>query len=218
MARRLKAVQKEKRKEMRKLREQLMKREYIVSGATIVGAVLIFSSMCLPWFYFTGIAEYFWGTVEVSGHISAIGIGKLDRNGATVSMWSTSTYWSSAESDFWYGYLSLAGLFLVAASVIIFMKTYKTKISTLLAPIGGSIAVLAGVIATTCYKPALFIITGSIYISEYLSTQNARLYAEQATVISGLGPWLSIIGGLIPIISTISAFYKIQVGGMKRAN
>lgn len=195
-----------------------MKREYIVSGATIVGAILIFSSICLPWFYFNGIAEYHWGTVEVSGHTSAVGIGRLDRSSAEVTMWSTSTYWSSATSDFWYGYLSFAGLFLVAASVIVFMKTYKTKISTLLTLIGGPVAVLTGVIAITCYKPALFIITGSIYISEHLSTQDARLYAEQATVTSGPGPWLSIIGGLVAIIGMTSAFYKIQKGGIKYAH
>lgn len=190
----------------------------MVSGATIVGAILIFSSVCLPWVYFSGTAEYYWGTVKVSGWVSAIGIGRLDRNGATVGMWSTSTHWISAQSDFWYGYLSLVGLILVAMSVIVFMKTYKTNISTLLALIGGPMAVLAGVIATICYKPALFIITGQIYISEYLSTQDARLYAEQATITSGLGPWLSIIGGLIPIISMVLAFYKFQIGGIKRAN
>jgi hypothetical protein len=190
----------------------------MISGATIIGAILIFSSVCLPWFYFNGTAKYYWGTVKVSGWVSAIGTGRLDGNGAEVTMWSTSTHWSSVESDFWYGYLSLVGLILVAISVIVFMETYKTNISTLLALIGGPMAVLAGVIATICYKPALFIITGSIYISEYLSTQDARLYAEQATMMSGPGPWLSIIGGLIPIISMVSAFYKIQIGGIKRAN
>jgi len=192
--------------------------EHIVSGATIVGAILILLSIYLPWFFFTGVAEYYWGTVEVSGHISAVGIGRLDRSSAEVTMWSTTTHWSSAGSDFWYGYLSLVGLILVAVSVIVFMKTYKPKIPTMLALVGGPMAVLAGVIATTCYKPALFIITGSIYISEYLSTQDARLYAEQATVIFGLGPWLSIIGGLIATISMVSAFYKIQIGGMKYAS
>lgn len=197
---------------------QRMKREYIVSGATIVGAILVFSSVCLPWFYFTGVAEYYWGTVDVSGRISAVGIGGLDKSSAEVTMWSSSTYWSSAKSDFWYGYLSLVGLFVVVASVIVFMKTYKVKISTLLALTGGSMAVLAGVIATICYKPALFIITGQIYISEYLSTQDAWLYAEQATVTFGLGAWLSIIGGLIAIISMVSAFYKIRIGAMKHAN
>ncbi len=188
----------------------------IVSGATIVGVILIFSSTCFPWFYFTGVAEYFWGSAEVSGQVSAIGIGRLDRSSAEVTMWSTSTHWSSAESDFWYGYLSLAGLILVAISVMVFMKTYKTNISTLLALIGGPMAVLAGVTATTYYKPALFIISGPIYISEYLSTQDAWLYAKQATVISGLGPWISIIGGLIPIISMISALlYKIRMEVME---
>lgn len=195
-----------------------MKREYIVSGATIVGAILVFSSVCLPWFYFTGVAEYHWGTTDVSGRISAIGIGELDKSSAKVTMWSSSTHWSSAESDFWYGYLSLVGLFAVVASVIVFMKTYKVRISTSLALTGGSMAVLAGVIATIHYKPALFIITGSIYISEHLSIQDAWLYAEQATVTFGLGAWLSIIGGLIAIISMVSAFYKNRIEGMKGAN
>jgi len=197
----------------RKLTEQKVHTRMgkIVSGATIVGTILIFSSICLPWFYFTGTAGYYWGTVEVSGHISAVGIGRLDRSSAEVTMWSTTTHWSTRGSDFWYGYLSLVGLILVAASVIVFMKTYKPKIPTMLALIGGPMAVLAGVIATTFYKPAVFIITGQIYVSEYLSTQNARLYAEKATLIFGLGPWLSIIGGLIAAISMVSAlFYKIR--------
>jgi len=184
-----------------------MKREYIISGATILGAILILLSISFPWFYFAGTAEYYWGSVEVSGQVYAVGIGKLDRNAAKVTMWSSS-YWSTVHSDFWFGYLSVVGLILISTSILVFMKTYKPRISMLLALLGGSMAVLATVIATTYYKPYIFNITGSIYVSEYLSIQDARLYAEQAIVSIGLGTWLSLIGGLISIISMALAYYR----------
>lgn len=182
-----------------------MKREHIFSGATILGAILILLSIFFPWFYFAGTAEYYWGkSVEVSGQISAIGIGTLDRTSAKVTMWSSS-YWSTVNSDFWFGYLSVVGLILVSASILVFMKTYKAKISMPLVLIGGSIVVLASLIAmTTYYKPYIFNIFGQI---DDLQIQSARLYATQATVNVAVGPWLSLVGGLIPIISMASAYY-----------
>jgi len=187
------------------MREQQMRRRYIFSSAAIVGAILILLSMYFPWFYFTGTAEYYGGSVEVSGQIWDFGVGTLDETNARVTMWSSSTYWSTAKSDFWFGYLSVVGLILVSASILVFMKTFKPKISTLLALIGGPMAVLAILIPMIYYKPYVFIIFGQI---DTLPIDGARLYATQAIVRIGLGPWLSFIGGFIATISMmVSPFY-----------
>lgn len=181
------------------------KSKKIATVLTLLGPILIFLSLCFPWFVFAGTAEYRWGTVEVSGSVSAIGKGTLDGGGAQVTMWSSTTHWSSAGSDFWFGYLSVVGLILVSASVLVFMKTDRMKASMLLALIGGSMAVSASLIAMMHYEPHTFVIFGQIYDIPTVNT--ALLYETQATVKNGLGSWLSLIGGLLSIISMIPVYH-----------
>ena len=165
---------------------------------SLLGPILIFLSLCFPWVFFEGTAQYPWEkTVEVSGWISAVGVGSLDKSNAEVTMWSSPTYWSSAGSDFWFGYLTIVGLILVSAFVLVFMKTDRLKISMLLA-LTGLTVISASLIATIYYQPQIFVIQGQIYD---IPVGAALLYATQATVNKGLSPWLSLIGGLIPLLT-----------------
>jgi len=187
----------------------------IVKLLMLPGPALFFLSLCFPWFVFFGTAEYYWGTVEVSGWVSAMGEGALDRTGASVTMWSSTTHWTSAESDFWFGYLIVSGIILVSASVLAFMKTNKIKISVLLALVGCSLAVSTFVIAMIYYRPQIFIIHGQI--DDIPMVDAARLYATQATVEIGLGPWLSLIGASLSSTSVILAYYlKTRARALKK--
>jgi len=163
-----------------------------------LGDLLIFLGVWLPWFFFAGAAEYYWGRVEVSGWISAIGIGGLERTSAKVTMWSTPTYWSTSGSDFWFGYLTILGLILIVTSIVFFIKKDRPRVSMLLVLMGSSIVISASLIAIMYYKPCIFVIYGQI---DALSANAARLYASQATVNISSGAWLPIIGSVISVVS-----------------
>lgn len=166
----------------------------------LIGPILIFLGSCLLWFFFAGTGQYYWGTAEVSGWVSLIGTGTLDRTSARVTMWSSPTYWSTDGSDFWYGYLSVVGLIAVSASVLVFLKADRSKTSMLLTLIGCSMVVSAWLMAIVYYKPHIFVIKGQI--DAIPGVDVARLYAAQATVNNGLGPWLSLIGSILSMITT----------------
>jgi hypothetical protein len=162
--------------------------------------ILIFLSTCFPWFVFAGTAEYFSGTVEVSGSVSEIGVGTLDRTGASVTVWSSPTYWSSAGSDFWFGYLTVVGLILVSLHMLFLIKKDGSKISALLASIGGLMALSASLITLLYYNPQVLVIHG--YIAPEIGGINAALlYVTRATLKNGVGLWLSLAGGILSIIS-----------------
>jgi len=172
-----------------------------------LGPILIFLSLFFSWYLFVGTAEYYWGTVEVSGWVSMIGVGTLDRTSARVTMWSSPTYWSTAGSDFWLGYLNIVGLILMSTSLLIFIKTDKPKMSIPLALLGYAIAVSASLIAIVYYEPYIFVILGQI---DDLPIDAARLYATKAIVNIGLGPWLSLIGSILYVISIVS-FHRLKI-------
>ena len=174
-------------------------KKFAILLTLLVGPILVFLGICLPWFFFAGTAQYYWGMAEVSGRVSLIGTGTLDRTRAQVTMWS-SPNWSTAESDFWYGYLSVGGLVVVLASVIVFLKTNRPRTSMLLALIGSSLNVLAWLMAVVYYEPYIFVIKGQI--DAIPGVDGARLYATQAAVNNGLGPWLSLIGSILFMITT----------------
>lgn len=179
---------------------------------TFLGPLLTFLGICLPWFYFVGTAQYYWGTVEVSGWVSLLGTGMVDGSDAKVTMWSSQTYWSTTGSDFWFGYLSIAGLILTSASTIVFLKADKPKTSITLTLIGCLMVVSASLIALLYYKPYIFIIEGQIkdvVPSGYVS----RLYATQAIVNNGFGPWLSFIGSIVSVITCSFAIPKFKKEG-----
>jgi len=191
----------EGQKEDKRCKEMKGRLRKIVLLTLPIGPVLIFLGICFPWFFFAGTAQYRWGTIEVSGWVSAVGIGELDGAGAEVTMWSSPTQWSSAESDFWYGYLDIAALVLVVASVLVLMKA-DTRISMLLALVVFLMVFSAFLMATVYYEPYIFVITGQI--DAIPGVYAARLYSTQATVTSGSGLWLSFIGGILSMISIFS--------------
>lgn len=169
----------------------------------VVGAVLVLYSLYVPWLSFTGeFRNVNYGAFEVSGSTYGLGTGTLNRTSATVTVWS-GEYWSTAGSDFWFGWLSIAGSLLVFASAAGFIKAKNPLIPMLLVLIGGLIPILAFVLTTT-YQPQTFIANGQI--DDY-PVDIGIVRAENANISIGLGPWLSLAGGALSIISITSAYY-----------
>lgn len=169
-----------------------------------VGAVLALYSLCVPWLSFTGVfRNVLYGAFETSGSTCGLGIGTLSRTSAKVTVWS-GEYWSTAGSDFWFGWMSIAGGLLAFASAIGFMKAKKSLIPTLLVIIGGILCILAFVLATTYYQPQTFVANGQI--DDY-PVDIGVVRTKNANVSIGIGPWLSLAGGALSIISITSAYY-----------
>lgn len=170
----------------------------------VVGAVLVLLSLYVPWLSFTGlIRKGYYGTFEVSGSTYGLGFGTLNRTSAKVTVWSEE-YWSSAESDFWFGWLSIAGGLLALISIIGFMKVKKPLIPTLLVLIGGILSISASILATVYYQPQTFVLKGQI--NDY-PIQSGIVRATDVIISIGLGPWLSLLGGVLSIISITLAYY-----------
>ena len=169
----------------------------------IVSAVVVLPSLYVPWLSFTGLVRnVLYGTFEVAGSTYGLGTGTL-RTSAKVTVWS-GEYWSSAGSDFWFGWLSIAGGLLALASAVGFMKAKKPLIPTLLVLTGGILSILAFVLATAYYQPQTFVLMGQM--DDYpIDTGVVR--ANDATINIGMGPWLSLAGGVLSIISITSAYY-----------
>lgn len=170
----------------------------------IVSAVVVLPSLYVPWLSFTGLVRnVLYGTFEVAGSTYGLGTGTLNRTSAKVTVWS-GEYWSSAGSDFWFGWLSIAGGLLALASAVGFMKAKKPLIPTLLVLTGGILSILAFVLATAYYQPQTFVLMGQM--DDYpIDTGVAR--ANDATINIGMGPWLSLAGGVLSIISITLAYY-----------
>ena len=180
------------------------KRKKAAVVLALLGFILIVLSLSFPWFIFSGMAEHARGTVEVSGSVSAFGSGTIT-SGARVKMWSSATQWTRAGSDFWYGYLNVAGLILVSASVLFLFLLKKTKISSLLTFMGCALAASASLMGILYYKPQIFVISGFIYGAPP-GIDTGLLYATQAVVKTGLGPWLSLFGALLCAMSMALAY------------
>lgn len=169
-----------------------------------VGAVLALYSLYVPWLSFTGeFRNVNYGAFETSGSTCGLGIGTLHRTSATVTVWS-GEYWSTAGSDFWFGWMSIAGGLLAFASAIGFMKAKKSLIPMLLVIIGGILCILAFVLATAYYEPQTFVANGQI--DDY-PVDIGVVRTKNANVSIGIGPWLSLAGGALSIISITSAYY-----------
>lgn len=182
----------------------------------LLGLILVLVSLFLPWFIFAGTAEHALGTVWVSGNVSAFGIGATS-TGTHVTMWS-STQWSAAGSDFWFGYLSVAGVLLISTSALLafyrFAKKEKQKISESLvlvavSTVGCLLVASTSLIAILYYKPRIFVIFGQIYGAPPI-IDSALLYASRATVKIGIGPWLSIIGAFLCITGAVLETYHAE--------
>jgi len=172
---------------------------------TLIGAVIILSSLFFPWLLFTGLARSTsYGAFEVSGNLYGFGFGKLDRTSAQVTVWS-GEYWSTAGSDFWFGWLSIAGGFLVLACTVGFVKSKRRLIPTLFVLIGGFLSISAFVLAVIYYQPQTFVINGQI--NDY-PIDIGILRVADATVTIGMGPWLSLAGGALSVISITLAYYS----------
>lgn len=170
----------------------------------VVGVMLVLYSLYVPWLSFTGLIRKYYEAYEVSGSTYALGIGTLNRTSAEVTVWS-GEYWSSAGSDFWFGWLSIAGL-LVFASTIGFMKAKNPLMFMFmfLVLIGGFLPILASVLTTMYYHPQTFVVQGQI--DDY-PFQIGIVQAADAVINIGVGPWLSLFGGVLSIISITSAYY-----------
>jgi hypothetical protein len=166
---------------------------------TLLGDILIFLSLYLPWFTFSGMAEHVWGTVEVSGWVGVFGFGRLYAGGAKVTMWSSTNYWHSGATDFWFGYLIVIGLILLVLALYFFV-TKKLKISMLLNLIGCALVVATLIASAFTYKPYLFVCSGYIYDIE---PDIALLYSGRAVVEKGLGFWFSLIGAFLSLIGMV---------------
>jgi len=169
----------------------------------VVGAVLVLYSLNVPWLSFTGLIRKYDEAYEVSGSTYGLGIGTLKRTSVEVTVWS-GEYWSSAGSDFWFGWLSIAGGLLALVFALVFIKINKPLIPTLLVLICGIIPVIASILATVYYQPQTFVVNGQI--DDY-PFQAGIVRAGDATISIGLGPWLSLAGGVLSIISITSAYY-----------
>jgi len=169
----------------------------------VVGAVLVLYSLCVPWLSFTGLIRKYDEAYEVSGSTYGLGIGTLKRTSAEVTVWSDEYWWSSAGSDFWFGWLSIAGGLLALVFISIFIKVNKPLIPTLLVLICGILPILASILAIY-YQPQTFVINGQI---DGYPINTGIVRAEDATISIGLGPWLSLAGGALSIISITSAHY-----------
>ena len=185
----------------------------LLVALAVVGAVLAFYSLCVPWFSFTGVfRNVLYGAFETSGSTCGLGIGTLERTSAKVTVWS-GEYWSTAGSDFWFGWLSIAGGLLALVFALVFIKISKPLILTLLVLICGVIPVMASILATVYYQPQTFVVDGQI--DDY-PFQAGIVRAGDATISIGLGPWLSLAGGALSIISITSAYYFRSKQGKKR--
>ena len=170
---------------------------------TVVGAVLALYSVFLPWLSFTGgVRNVLHGTFEVSGSTYGLGIGTLNRTSAKVTVWS-GEYWSSAASDFWFGWLPITGGVLALGSALTFIKIKNPLIPSLIVLIGGILSFPSFVLATH-YQPQTFVLQGQI--DDYPIQSGIVRYTD-ATVNIGLGPWLSLMGGVLSIISITLAYY-----------
>ena len=170
----------------------------------IVSAVVVLLSLYVPWLLFTGLIRIVgYGTFEVAGSTYGLGTGTLSRTSAEVTVWS-GEYWSSAGSDFWFGWLSIAGGLLALISLIGFMKGKKPLIPTLLVLTGGILSISASVLAIAYYRPQTFVVDGQIVDCPF---QAGIVRATDATINIGMGPWLSLAGGALSIISITLAYY-----------
>lgn len=170
----------------------------------VVGAALSLYSLYVPWLSFTGLIRKYYEAYEVSGSTYALGIGALNRTSAVVTVWS-GEYWSTAGSDFWFGWLSGAGSLLVFISIVGFMKTKIPLMFMFLVLIliGGFLPILAFVL-TMHYQPQVFVVHGQI--DDY-PFQTGIVKRADAIINIGVGPWLSLSSGALSIISIIWAHY-----------
>jgi len=168
----------------------------------VVGAVLVLYSLYVPWLSFTGLIRRYQEAYEVSGSTYGLGIGTLKRTSAEVTVWS-GEYWSTAGSDFWFGWLSIAGGLLALVFALVFIKINNPLIPTLLVLICGITPVIASILAIY-YQPQTFVVDGQI--DDY-PFQTGIVRVEDATISIDLGPWLSLAGGVLSIISITSAYY-----------
>lgn len=178
-----------------------MKVELFVALA-VVGVVLVLYSLYVPWLSFTGLIRRDYEVYEVSGSTYALGIGTLNRTSAKVTVWSEE-YWSSAGSDFWFGWLSIIGSLLVFVFAFVFMKANKPLIPMLLVLVCGILPVIASVLAIH-YQPQTFVVCGQI---PNYPVDIGIVRVEDATISIGIGSWLSLVGGVLSIISITSAYY-----------
>lgn len=171
----------------------------------VVGAVLVLYSLCVPWLSFKGLIRRDYEVYEVSGSTYGFGIGTL--NGMNikvtkVTVWS-GEHWSSAGSDFWFGWLSIGGSLLALVFALVFIKINKPLIPTLLVLVCAITPVIASILAIY-YQPQTFVITGQI---PNYPVDIGIVRAADAVINIGMGAWLSLAGGVLSIISITSAYY-----------
>ncbi|MFW9804250.1 MAG: hypothetical protein ACFFFC_16440 [Candidatus Thorarchaeota archaeon] len=158
---------------------------------TIIAASLFtIWGVFLPWITFAGEIEHVLiGTYNISGYTFGVGFGSLDSSSASVSVWASEQF-SSASSDFWFGYLPLLSGVIGLLLMLRFKKTEGFRIAALVV-VGSSVAsILACILAVFYYTPFVFVIHGQI---DSLPINGAFLFSEDATISMGIGPLISAI-------------------------
>lgn len=172
---------------------------------SLIGAVITLSCLFFPWLLFTGLDRNpSYGAFEVSGNLYGFGFGTLNKTSAQVTVWS-GEHWSTAGSDFWFGWLSVSGGFLVLISTVAF-ALMKAKSLLMLIPVMfvlvGGILSISAIVATAYYRPQTFVVDGQIY---HYPIDIAILRAADATISISVAPWLSLAGGTTSVASIILA-------------
>ncbi len=174
----------------------------ILRGLCFLGALLMIWGVFEPWLVFSGDVHHVSvDTFRVSGVVYGFGFGTLNSTGASVTVWS-GEYWATASSDFWFGLLPLAGGLLNLVLAWRIKKITKHWIVPSIAAASCMLCVLGCVLVIAFYSPAVFTIRGQI---DSLPIDICILYATDATISIGVGPVVSLAGGLVSSASCVMA-------------
>ncbi|MHA1137081.1 MAG: hypothetical protein ACTSSE_11400 [Candidatus Thorarchaeota archaeon] len=147
-----------------------------------------------PWLLFSGDIEHVLiGTYEVSGKIYGFGFGSLNSSSASVSVWSSEPF-STSSSDYWFGLLPLTAGVIIIILVCAFEKVNNNRAASMLAITSCFVSSFGCLLAITYYSPYVFTIHGQI---DSLIINGAFLFAENANVSIGLGPFVSLFSSII---------------------
>lgn len=159
-----------------------------------------------PWIIFAGEIEHVSiGTYDIAGRTFGFGFGSLNSSSASVSVWAGDQF-SSDSSDYWFGFLPLVSGVITLLLALRIEESKRNRIANLIV-IGGSIvSILACILAIYYYAPFVFVIHGQI---DSLPIDGAFLFAENATISLGAGPFISSLSSVISSIVYMFTQYRM---------
>lgn len=180
-----------------------------LKGICIVTALVTIWGTFEPWLLFSGEIEHVLvGTYEVSGIIFGFGFGSLSSSSASVSVWS-SEHFSTSSSDFWFGLLPLTAGIMNLILAWGLEKTNKHRATRILAILSCTASIFGFILSISFYNPFVFAIHGQI---DSLIINGALLFAENANVSVGMGPYISLIASILSSSTYLILQRKIQRG------